>query len=131
MSGCGFKILSIFGTKTIWNQRNHYVLCRRQRNYSARIRKIITETIACPSTSISMLVDHASSYKNVFYTIITWHVELLWWYILIYFKPIPANICLFKVINRNTKKMCGICSKLTIKTTEKLKWHCSMLLCFF
>ena len=28
----------------------------------------------------------------------------------------PANIYLFKVNNRNTRKRCEICSKLTIKT---------------
>ena len=28
----------------------------------------------------------------------------------------PANICLFKVHNRNTKKRCEICLKLTVKT---------------
>ena len=31
----------------------------------------------------------------------------------------PANIYLFKVNNRNTRKRCEICSKLTIKTPEK------------
>ena len=30
-------------------------------------------------------------------------------------KPFPGNIYLFKVNNRNTKKRCEICSKLTIK----------------
>ena len=30
----------------------------------------------------------------------------------------PANIYLLKVNNRNTRKRCEICSKLTIKTTE-------------
>ena len=30
----------------------------------------------------------------------------------------PANISLFKV-NKNTRKMCEICSKLTIKTPER------------
>ena len=30
----------------------------------------------------------------------------------------PANIYLFKVNNRNTRKMCKICSKLTIKSPE-------------
>ena len=28
----------------------------------------------------------------------------------------PANIYLFKVSNKNTRKTCEICSKLTIKT---------------
>ena len=31
----------------------------------------------------------------------------------------PANIYLFKVNNRNTRKRCEICSKLTIKTPER------------
>ena len=30
-----------------------------------------------------------------------------------------ANIYLFKVNNRNTRKNCEICSKLTIKTPEQ------------
>ena len=34
-------------------------------------------------------------------------------------KPIPANIYLFKVNNKNTRKRCEICSKLTIKTPER------------
>ena len=33
---------------------------------------------------------------------------------------VTANIYLFKVINRNTRKKCEICSKLTIKTSERL-----------
>ena len=35
---------------------------------------------------------------------------------------IPANIYLFKVNNRNTRKNCQICSKLTIKKPEQHKW---------
>ena len=31
----------------------------------------------------------------------------------------PANIYLFKVNNRNTRKMCELCSKLIIKTTKR------------
>ena len=34
-----------------------------------------------------------------------------------------ANIYLFKVINRYTKKRCEICSKLTTKTPEQHQWH--------
>ena len=36
---------------------------------------------------------------------------------------IPVNIHLFKVNNRNTRQMCEICSKFTIKTQERRKWH--------
>ena len=35
----------------------------------------------------------------------------------------PANIYLFKVDNRNTRKSCEICSKLTIKTPEPRQWR--------
>ena len=33
-------------------------------------------------------------------------------------RPFPANIYLFKVNNRNTRKRCKICLKLTIKTEQ-------------
>ena len=32
---------------------------------------------------------------------------------------------MFKVKNRNTRKRCGICSKLTIKTPERRQWRSS------
>ena len=35
------------------------------------------------------------------------------------FKKIPTNINLFKVNNKNTRKRCEICSKLTIETPER------------
>ena len=35
----------------------------------------------------------------------------------------PANIYLFKVNNKNTRKRCEICSKLTIKTPERRQWR--------
>ena len=34
----------------------------------------------------------------------------------------PTNIYLFKLNNRNTRKRCEICSKLTIKTTANVSW---------
>ena len=42
------------------------------------------------------------------------------------FEPIqniPANIYLFKVNNRNSRKRCKICSKFKIKTPEQLHWR--------
>ena len=36
---------------------------------------------------------------------------------------IPANIYLFKVNNKNTRRRCEICSKLTLKTPEWRQWH--------
>ena len=38
---------------------------------------------------------------------------------------IPAGIYLFKVNNRNTRAMCKIWPKLTIKTRERRQWRCS------
>ena len=35
----------------------------------------------------------------------------------------PANIYLFKVKNRNTRKRCEVRSKLTIKTPDRLHWR--------
>ena len=37
----------------------------------------------------------------------------------------PANNCMFKVNNINTRIRCEICSELTIKTLEKCQWGCS------
>ena len=39
----------------------------------------------------------------------------------------PANIYLLKVNKRNTRKRCGICSKLTIKTPERHHWRRSAI----
>ena len=49
---------------------------------------------------------------QIFYLRITWLIPKI-------FKQFPANIYLFKVKNRNTRKRYEICSKLTIKTLER------------
>ena len=40
---------------------------------------------------------------------------------------IPANVYLFKVNNRNTRKRFEICSKLTIKRPEPCQWRLSAI----
>ena len=40
-----------------------------------------------------------------------------------YLSSKSKNNCLFKVYNRNTKKKCEICSKLTTKTAERSYWR--------
>ena len=41
-----------------------------------------------------------------------------------YWIPLfPANIYLFKFNNRDTRKRCEICSKLTMKTSERRQWR--------
>ena len=41
------------------------------------------------------------------------------------YTPLPTGIHLLKVGNRNTRRRCKICSKLTIKTLERRHWCCS------
>ena len=40
----------------------------------------------------------------------------------------PGNIYLFKVNNRNARKRCETCSKLTTKTAERHQWRRSGVL---
>ena len=44
---------------------------------------------------------------------------------MIFVKSFPANISLFKVTNRNTRKRCEICLKLAIKTPVRRQRLCS------
>ena len=37
----------------------------------------------------------------------------------------PAGIYMLKVNNRNTRTVCEICSKLTLKIPERHHWRCS------
>ena len=46
-----------------------------------------------------------------------------WFSFNIFAKYIPANNCMFKVNNRNSRTRCEICSKLTIKTLERHRWR--------
>ena len=41
----------------------------------------------------------------------------------IFSKTNLANIYLSKVNNKDTRKKCEICSKLTLKTPERRQWH--------
>ena len=51
-------------------------------------------------------------------------IEKWWSNLTEYFEKIlpAANIYLLKVNNKNTRKRCEICSKLTIKTPERRHW---------
>ena len=53
------------------------------------------------------------------------HSRLEYWLIIggITLQPNAANIYMCKVNNRNTCKRCEICSKSTIKTPERRRWH--------
>ena len=42
---------------------------------------------------------------------------------LMFLLPFPAGIYLLKVNNRNTRRRCEMCSKLTIKNPEQHHWR--------
>ena len=42
---------------------------------------------------------------------------------LLFDTKLPVYIYLFKVISKNTRKRCEICSRLTIKTSERHRWR--------
>ena len=43
-------------------------------------------------------------------------------------ERVPANIYLFKVKNRNTRKRCEVCSESKIETLELRHWICTVVL---
>ena len=47
------------------------------------------------------------------------NIPLERFHVLLSLKCFPANIYSFKVKNKNTRKRCEICSKITIKTRER------------
>ena len=40
-----------------------------------------------------------------------------------YILHIQAGSYMFKITNRNTRKRCQICSRLTIKTSDRRQWR--------
>ena len=52
----------------------------------------------------------------------TWRVKIHYF---------PGNIYLYKANNRSTRKKCEMCSKLTIKTPERLHWIIDIVDLFF
>ena len=89
-----------------------------------RIQNSILNKIICRNEV------HEILFKIEFWILIgSW--VLIRWYVLLgswvpffrYANYFPANIFLFKVNNRNTRKKCETCSKLTIKTPELDHWR--------
>ena len=64
-------------------------------------------------------LEHLDFAKN--YNIQQWQIQNSQF---LYLEFFPVNIYLFKVDNRNTRKRCEICSKLTLKPTERPQWPC-------
>ena len=87
-------------------------------NASGSIRltemKTSTEESSCVPRSLDKILTAMFSY---FITCtgnhlpVTWHNQHIW-------IAYPANIYLFKVSTRNTRKRCEMCQNLTMKTPE-------------
>ena len=75
----------------------------------------------CKNNQYESKIYYGELQKNNLYRALvlyqTWKIQK---YLL---SVIPANIYLFKVNNKNTRKRCQICSKLTIKTPERRDWR--------
>ena len=65
---------------------------------------------------------HYLSLSSLFALLLHGFIFMVWFYTseVLDIIMFPANIYLFKVNNRNTRKGCEICSKLTIKTQLSL-----------
>ena len=73
--------------------------------------------------------------RIVVFSIFSWTNFFLFYYFLIintlknhFTRKYPANIYLFKVQHKNTRKMCKICSKSTMQKIERHQWPLSSLL---
>ena len=70
--------------------------------------------------SVSDVVRILQEYEDYrFASVYSWEFQNE---ISIYKNVNPPNIYLFKINNRNTRKRCEICSKLTIKTPEPRRY---------
>ena len=71
-----------------------------------------------PSLSTRFLYSSFNYFRKKNHLInCTWYVQVI-----IYDRFYPAVNYMFKVISTDTGTRCEMCSKLTIKTWEKLKW---------
>ena len=68
--------------------------------------------------------------KRLIWILLRWYGIKLTYLMQMFPINSPLNIYLFKVNNRNTRKSCEICSKLTTKTREWRHW-CRELWTYF
>ena len=77
--------------------------------------------------SSDSFVGYLSFFKTFLSQILDWNISLLFVGGMLskFVRYIPAGNHMFKVNNRNTRTRCKICSKLTIKTSER---HLALML---
>ena len=102
------------------NARIHYVINKdipcsvdTSNRFMPAIKKI-----SCCGTKSSLILFRFSktTYKKSY---------LNPWYFQLFGNDYKTGRTFFKVNNENTKRMCEICSKLTVKTTEPRQWPLS------
>ena len=100
-------------------------------NYAEFLWYLITKNVRCHFTLIIYHhIKNISQQSNVAAPIITLVCgrkqspgDVLSGRLLLCGKSISAGIYLVKVNNRNTRTRCEICSKLTLKTSERRQWR--------
>ena len=71
--------------------------------------------------NIARLLMYVWPFYNIMHeTVKEWQIDEIQ---LTHFKPIPTDIYMFKLNNKNNRTICEICLKLTIKTPERRHWR--------
>ena len=83
----------------------------------------VLQSMFCISTATNVYRLSKNTKSTSCICSIAWYEFILNLFIQVCKPTNPANICLFKFTNRNTRKRCEICSKLTIKKPGRRQWH--------
>ena len=118
-----------------FNSRNTRIRCDMFRVYNKGTRTTLLTLLWClninfdytlyfiPFSSISILLTlNRKTFVGAFLHRNNFECRFMWY---------PVDICLLQVNNRNTRRRCEICSKLTIKTPERRQWSMTSFWCLY
>ena len=118
-----------------FNSRNTRIRCDMFRVYNKGTRTTLLTLLWClninfdytlyfiPFSSISILLTlNRKTFLGTFLHGNNFECRFMWY---------PVDICLLQVNNRNTRRRCEICSKLTIKTPERRQWSMTSFWCLY
>ena len=105
------KLIKLYQKELLFRHEYHQLMntCKNRKKVYTRSSNMAT---------LSIFLKALSNFLQMWFDIKIYSV-----FHLILKISLSANIYLFKVNNRNTRKMCKICSKLTIKTLQQHSWH--------
>ena len=89
-----------------------------------RMRNLSTaKGTKCTKTTKNVARCFFENAKSHLWCLIHWHLNLITWLKTASKTIYPANIYLSEFNNRNSRKRCEICSKLTVKIVERHHWR--------